>query len=590
VTGHRYIALIASSGEARAAWEARSARGVAGLPDFEAHRLGARTSIICQRDAAITIGSDGVLIGRVFQRGRTEAMTIVDAETERSIIASAGEWLIRAHWGAYVAILEPRDGDRIDIIRAPFGDLACYALTSTIGLFVASDIDLLVTLAGYKPAIAWPAVAQHLARPDLGGRATCLEGIDELAGGERLRQGKRTMTIDTLWTPWAFVDPTRRMTDMSEAVVRVRGAVQTAVRARASGHDSVLLKLSGGLDSSIVAACLAGASRPVVALNLVTRDGGGDERDHARSVARHLGIPLIEADRDLRLIDIGASDAAGLPRPSARSFAQASLRIAEDVARAHGATAIFDGGGGDQLFCSLQSVAPVADCLHRDGGAGHFWGTARSIGIAAQTSTFEVARRALVRSWTRGPAFRWPRALTLLSPEARAWGLADLEHPWLLPPEGALPGSAAHLALLAAGQSLVESSDPRALIPTVSPLVTQPVAEVCLRVPSWCWTRDGHNRIIARDAFRTLLPPAIVDRRDKGTPDGFVVEMIEAYRERIRTLLMEGLLADQGLLDREAIDRALSPTSHRKAQDNAALMDLVDVEAWAQSWRNRGRA
>src|SRR3546814_18441102 len=74
--------------------------------------------------------------------------------------------------------------------------------------------------------------------------------------------------------------------------------------------------------------------------------------------------------------------------------------------RSH-ASAIFDGGGGDNMFGSLQSPAPVVDCLRSDGGAGHFWQTARSIGIAAQTSTLDLARRALLRSWSRGPAYRW---------------------------------------------------------------------------------------------------------------------------------------------------------------------------------------
>jgi asparagine synthase (glutamine-hydrolysing) len=588
VTGYRYIAFVASNTEARTVWDTASAGTLAALVNFEAHHIGVRTSVLCQRGAATTIGAEGLIVGPVFQRGRSEAMTVVDAETERSIVASRGDWLIRAHWGAYVAILESGDGDRVDVIRAPLGDLPCYVLTTASGIFVASDVALLAALAGYRPSIAWAMVARQLVLPDLGGRATCLEGLDELAGGERLRLDDAAPTVEALWSPWSFVARLKRMTDLSEAASRVRGAVQTAVRARASQHGAVLLKLSGGLDSSIVAACLAGGSCPTVALTLVTRDRSGDEREHARSVARYLGIPLVEADRDLGLINIGLSDAAGLPRPSARSFAQASLRIATRVAREHGATAIFDGGGGDQLFCSLQSAAPVADCLHADGGTGHFWATARSIGIAAQTSTLEVARRALIRSWTRGPAFRWPRALTFVSPEGRACGLAGAGHPWLIPPDGTLPGSAAHVALLLAAQSLVETSDPHARLPGIAPLVSQPVAEACLRVPSWCWTRDGHNRVIARDAFRFGLPPATVDRRDKGTPDGFVVELIAANRDRIRALLMDGLLADQGLLDRAAVNAALSPAGHRKVLDNAALMDLVDVEAWARSWHDRG--
>src|SRR3546814_12135025 len=95
-----------------------------------------------------------------------------------------------------------------------------------------------------------------------------------------------------------------------------------------------------------------------------------------------------------------------------------------------------------------------SDCLRSDGGAGHFWQTARSIGIAAQTSTFDVARRALLRSWSRGPAYRWMVDVSLLSGRAREMALGAADHPWLVPPKGALAGSAAHIALLAAAESV----------------------------------------------------------------------------------------------------------------------------------------
>src|SRR3546814_8502444 len=81
------------------------------------------------------------------------------------------------------------------------------------------------------------------------------------------------------------------------------------------------------------------------------------------------------------------------------------------------------------MFGSLQSPAPVVDCLRSDGGAGHFWQTARSIGIAAQTSTFDVARRALLRSWSRGPAYRWMVDVSLLSGRAREMALGAADPP-----------------------------------------------------------------------------------------------------------------------------------------------------------------
>src|SRR3546814_12009220 len=74
--------------------------------------------------------------------------------------------------------------------------------------------------------------------------------------------------------------------------------------------------------------------------------------------------------RETSDVDLAESAARGLPRPSARAFAQASALLADAVACDHHASAIFDGGGGDNMFGSLQSPAPVVACLRSDGGAG----------------------------------------------------------------------------------------------------------------------------------------------------------------------------------------------------------------------------
>src|SRR3546814_14834096 len=126
------------------------------------------------------------------------------------------------------------------------------------------------------------------------------------------------------------------------------------------------------------------------------------------------------------------------------------------------------------MFGSLQSPAPVVDCLRSDGGAGHFWQTARSIGIAAQTSTFDVARRALLRSWSRGPAYRWMVDVSLLSGRAREMAPGAADHQWLVTPKGALAGRAAHIAPLAAAESVTRSPAPRAARAALPPLLAPP--------------------------------------------------------------------------------------------------------------------
>ncbi|MGK4422636.1 asparagine synthase-related protein, partial [Klebsiella pneumoniae] len=71
-------------------------------------------------------------------------------------------------------------------------------------------------------------------------------------------------------------------------------------------------------------------------------------------------------------------------------------------------------------------------------------------------------------------------------------------------------------------QSYVEGHDPQDLLPTVSPLLSQPLVETCLGVPSWLWFEGGRNRVVARRAFAGDLPADVIWRRSKGTPDSFV--------------------------------------------------------------------
>src|SRR3546814_8697739 len=97
----------------------------------------------------------------------------------------------------------------------------------------------------------------------------------------------------------------------------------------------------------------------------------------------------------------------------------------------------------------------------------------------------DVARRALLRSWSRGPAYRWMVDVSLLSGRAREMALGAADHPWLVPPKGALAGSAAHIALLAAAESVTRSRDARVARADISPLIAQPEigrAPVCTPV------------------------------------------------------------------------------------------------------------
>ncbi|HZF43648.1 MAG TPA: asparagine synthase-related protein [Sphingomonadaceae bacterium] len=557
---------------------------------------GAHLSATLDLDALITFASGsampveagGVVLGTTIMRGACSPLAELTPAHQRSVAQSRGEWLIDACWGGYIAMLAQPERRTVEILRAPLGDLPCYVVRVEGAVLLASDVQLLLAGASMRPELSSAALARHLAPGDIRRRETCLHGVEELAGGERITITPDVIERRALWSPWRSATSPSPLPTAEDAAARVSDAAQHCVSARVNRGSHVLLKLSGGLDSSILAACLARAGQPHSCLTLVTEDPAGDERRYAREVARALQVPLIEAVRQVGTVNLRRSAAARLPRPTARSFTQESDRIAADAASEVGADLIFDGGGGDNVFCSQQSVRPLIDALRCRVGVGAVIETATSIASLAQVSIATVARRALIGRWRGTCRYAWPLDLRYLSDEARQAAAAAAAHPWLEAPPGALPGKAAHVALVMAAQSVVEGEDVQDAISTYSPLISQPLVEACLEVPSWLWFQDGLNRWIARKAFADDLPADVAFRRSKGSPDSFVADIFDANRATVRDMLLGGELARLGLLDLPRLGPALRDTGPLRSHDFLRLMQLVDAEAWARSWTSHG--
>jgi asparagine synthase (glutamine-hydrolysing) len=527
------------------------------------------TNTKCERSAP-----DTIVIGRAFPR---------EGGTALGIANEAREGIVSAWGGCIVVSTHGRHG-HLSIFRPPFGSLPCFWAKTECATLVASDIELLLAAGLPRPAIDPALLARHLAAEDLRRNDTCLSGVLELRGGTELLVRTDQVRVEERWSPWDFAAEDAQIVDAGQAAQCLRDAAIACVSAQASTFGQILLKLSGGLDSSLVAACLKECGRPFLSLTLVTQDPTGDERPYARLAASAAGSELLERFRIGSEVDLKRSAAARLPRPSARAFTQETARIAGEVARERGCEAIFDGGGGDNLFCSLQSARPAADCILSRTGRDQFVPTVVSIAELVQSSIWRIASRAWRISRRSSPAYRWNLDTRFLSSDARAEAPGAARHPWLDAPSGALPGKSAHLALIAAAQSVAEGFDPLEEIPTFSPLIAPALVETCLRIPSWMWFKRGCNRAIARHALSGILPPELAWRRSKGAPDGFIANLYESNRSAIRTMLLGGALQAFGLLDRSGIQSFLDDDAPVRGHDYLRIMQLVDAEAWARNW------
>jgi asparagine synthase (glutamine-hydrolysing) len=515
----------------------------------------------------LRLGS-GLVMGRLHGRDPAARHALAfDRLTERA-------------WGGYIAI---RGGAGPALLRAPLGDLPCYCVPYGPGIVVASSPRLVLAASGRTARVDKSALARQLAFGTISTGETCLDGVRDLRGGDRLEAAAGAIHTSPVWSPWPYARA-GPLADPDDAAAELRRLVLDSVAAVASGHPALLLKLSGGLDSSIVAAALAASGQSFACQTLFTDDPVGDERTYARLVAEQLGMSLIESRRDPLRLNLDQSPSANLARPSFPGFRQEADRLADQAARALGATAVVDGGGGDNVFCSLQSATAVADCLLDWHGFRALGPTARSLASIAQVSIAHVVRRALMRALSGRRRYHWERDTLFLSSGAAGLVPAQPDHPWLTAPAGTPPGRAAHVALIAAAQSYVEGLDRERDVPTLAPLLAQPIVEHCLSVPTWAWLDKGLNRALARRAFASDLPAAITRRRSKGSPEGFVAQSFDVHRAAIRDRLLGGWLAQSGLIDRAALERALDDRQPPLDWSLSRIMVLLDAEIWARAW------
>lgn len=527
-------------------------------------------------------GESGFIIGHLFDRhGSRGPLEALSDQSVHAIVQSNGRHLISSYWGGYVAAV--RGQNSTSIIRDPSGALPCYYVETEGMTAFSGDIGTLIRSGLITPQVDWSSLSRHLFSGGLPSSSTALDGVAELLPGDAYRFSANHRSIDSVWSPWAHAI-LQCEEEAAEQSARIRRVVQNCVGAWASSFQRILLTVSGGLDSSVVAACLANRRGEVVSFTMFTDDPAGDERTYSRILCSALSIELIEKRYSVQDIDIRDSSGSHLPRPVGRTQSLAYENALVAALPERGADVFFTGNGGDNVFAYSQSATALLDRYLQEGfGLGSLH-TLRDIQRLTGCSIGEALRaafrtaRAPTRSYTWKPDRKF-LAHDLITECSRV----PLKHPWLTAPEGVLPGQVAHISgLVRIQQNLVPRRS--VVAPVINPLVSQPIIEECLRVPSWRWCHGGRNRSVAREAFSSELPSEILSRTAKGTPDGFCLQIVERYRGDIMERLLEGHLARHRLIDRDDIERSLKSDRLFLGTDHVRLLDLLDTEAWIDHW------
>ncbi len=603
---HRFLALLWDGHERRAARQADAwSRALECGPrrwdrylDAPGLRVLGPAKASGPRHFPVKDGDEGLVIGAMFERGR-ETDGRITRLAPGSLARCGSEGLIARFWGNYIAIWRNAGSKAVTILRDPCGAIACFHVRSGgVDLLCSSPAEI-AHLPGLKLTIDWTSLDVFLAYPPIVTRHTCLDELSELLPGEEAIW-RPCATLERRWA-WDIAHKARASDrpTFSEACLELRATAKTSLGAWKRSFDHILVRVSGGLDSSIVASLLArDPAARITGLHVTGRGYEAHELALARLTARNAGIKLVELESGSRQSRFGAPLSAPLlARPTMQMLGAGLEQALVALYATIGADGVMSGHGGDNLFLQRSLATHVfVDGLSVNSPFRNAPGFAYDVAMLQERSIWGVLGAAGRTLFTRylspatcdlGPAA--PASNALLSDERRR---AIAPERTLHPLEASLQDlppckkEQAHAILALRDYHPLISSE--AAPPSVFPLISQPILEFALRTPAPTFVQGGLDRALERSAFADLIPLQVARRTEKGFINHHLTSDVLEHLTGIRERLLDSELVRRGGLERARIERLLTPEGlHRPGSLNAALK-LIVADAWLCAWRAAG--
>ncbi|MEA5089835.1 asparagine synthase (glutamine-hydrolyzing) [Solidesulfovibrio sp.] len=493
------------------------------------------------------------------------------------------------------------------LARDPFGKKPLYyTAIPGGGIAFGSEPKALFAHPDVHPRLDPTAVAHYLTLQHVPEPATGFAGIRSLPPGHamlwRKGQGRPERYFQLDYLP--------KLTGSADALAaELRARVTEAVRLRLVSDVPLGAHLSGGVDSGIVTAVMAGLTdRPVRTFSIGFTEEAFNETDKARAVAARYGTRHTEftvgfdAARAVMEDVVAATD-----MPFADPSALASWHLCR-LTREH-VTVALNGDGGDEMFAGYQRywLDPLAELYAK---LPH--------GLTRRLVPW-LAERLRARGdvpveadWRAGlkrlaQAVRVPRAASLVR-----WG--SYFSPWdreaLLRPDfarAARPDDTVGLYAEAFASATADNDLDRGLFADVSvylpgdllvkadrmamahalegrsPFLDVELASFAARLPAGLKLRGRTGKYLLRRAFADMLPPRIAGQPKRGFGLPVSGWFRGPLREFAHDLLTGGRVA-RDIARPEAVQALLAAHAAGTADHGKRIYALVMLELWLRRY------
>lgn len=506
--------------------------------------------------------------------------------------------------GMFAFIIWDEKRRRLFAARDRLGKKPLYYTVADSALLLASEIKALLAHPAIVRTANPIAIHGYLALRYVPTTETAFKNIYRLPAAHTLIAENDAFRTTRFWQPQLAP---KHIASLEEAQEEFAVVLRDSVRLRLQADVPWGVHLSGGLDSSAVAAIAASQTNRLKTFTIGFEDQGFDERRHARCVAHFLGTEhqelMVRPDviKDLsRLVyhyDQPFADPAAIP----------TLALCEQ-SREH-VTVALNGDGGDELLGGYA----------RYRGARHWRLFQHLPGILRRRSLWEAGSNALATIHKRG-AHRlrrlhffgsesleqhYCRAMSQVSLDvldslysnsmkeqignltsahtamrrafaaAQAMGLGRLDTLLYVDGETYLPDCLlvkTDIASMAYGLELR------------SPLLDHKLWEFVARLPESLKRRGNVGKILLKRFCSTILPSAIINRPKAG----FGVPLSHWFRtdlrNHLRETLLDGSLARLGYFQPGKVEQLVGQHLDGSRDCGQLLWSLLVLQIWHAAW------